>query len=96
MPRVAHGVALYLVRGSPTLNLVSTLERHKRWANTEDPKVVSLRPVAHYMHPQDLRRALCGAVILGIPSFEPFEVCSSCKLHAAAQDWAPLPPSPAA
>jgi hypothetical protein len=72
---------------------MSTTVMRKRWANTADEKVVSMRPLAHYMHPQDLRTALCGAVILGIPSFEPFEICTECKLHFAAYDWAPLPPS---
>ena len=64
----------------------------KRWAPITE-EVTALQPVAHFMHPQDLRTALCGATILGIPSFEPFEVCSECQVHAAAQDWAPLPRS---
>lgn len=63
---------------------------HKRWAPLSG-KVAALRPVAHYMNPEDLRTALCGARIMGLPSFEPFEICTECQVYAAAQDWAPLP-----
>jgi hypothetical protein len=72
---------------------MSSTVMHKRWANTEDQKVVNLRPLAHYFHPvaNDLRTALCGAKILGIPSFEPFEICEECQVLHAAGDSAPLP-----
>jgi hypothetical protein len=64
---------------------------HKRWASTADPKVAAFRPMAHYMHPQDLRTSLCGARILGLPTSEPFEICTACQVLGKAERRTPLP-----
>jgi hypothetical protein len=38
-----------------------------------------LVPVAHHSSDPDLRIALCGEEIAGVPSFGDFEVCPDCE-----------------
>jgi hypothetical protein len=47
-------------------------------------------PISHLPHPHDpnLRRALCGQEIAGIPASGKYEVCTACLVLEAAGDWA--------